>query len=253
MSEYNIPASMREIQPMLEEISTWFIRRSRQRFADGSVEAISTLYDVLMTFSKVVASIFPFTAEEIYLNLKNDGEALESIHLQLYPEVRELNKKEQELLDNMSKVRELATAGLEIRDKEKIKLRQPLSEFIVNVDLPENLRQILAEEMNVEKVIVDENAEGVNLDINISDDLKLKGSFREVVRAVQDMRKKSGMKAGESIMLSWNTEGDLKEVFEKMNEELKKAVIAQEINFEMELEQKLTLNGEKIGLTVSKE
>lgn len=249
LSSYEIPSAMREIQPMLEDISTWFIRRSRDRFASGSVEAISTLYEVLSIFSKVVAPILPFTSENIYQNLRT-SDNLESIHLEMFPNLKEQSLDEVKILTEMESVRELAKIGLEMRDSAKIKLRQPLTSFRINKELSEQFQQVLKEELNVESVVVDLTS-AIYLDTVMTPELETKGNFREVTRAIQDLRKKSGMKLGEKVVVTWNCEGKLSEVFRKMEIELKSAVLIESLVKDDSLDKTLTLNGDSIGLLVT--
>jgi len=152
-----------------EDLSNWYIRRNRNRFW-GSVlnnskkSVYITTYEVLVGLSKLIAPITPFVAEELYRNLTGG----ESVHLEDYPICDEslINEKIEEKMDL---VRDLISIGRYVREETKIKVRQPLSEALLdgkNKNIIEDLVSLIAEELNIKKVtFVDDLNEYMNLSV----------------------------------------------------------------------------------------
>ncbi len=158
MENYNLMKATRPMIEFIDNLSNWYVRRSRRRFWKSENdtdknEAYQTLYTVLVVFSKLLAPFMPFMSEEIYRNLTGE----ESVHLTDWPEYRagfvDTNLNEQNHL-----VRAIVTLGHQIRSKSKIKVRQPLG--LVEVALPEGAdskavekqMEVIAEELNVKEV-----------------------------------------------------------------------------------------------------
>jgi isoleucyl-tRNA synthetase len=148
LDEYDATTAGRAIGEYVEELSNWYVRRSRRRFWDGEPAALETLRTALVTVAKLLAPFTPFVADEIYDNL--DGE-LASVHLCDFPEpgVRDL-----ELEFAMSTARETVRLGLAARSQAGVKIRQPLREAVVVADgreraAIERLAEVVREELNV--------------------------------------------------------------------------------------------------------
>lgn len=191
---YDMPAVCRSVKSFVEDYSTWYVRRSRDRVR-GDADAVDKQYclatqrEVLNIFAKIIAPIMPFIAESLYKGV--DG-SKESVHLAYWPVEVGVDDT---LLVDMEKIRAAASAGLKLRDVAGIKVRQPLALLKVR-DLPEDeaLWHILADEVNVKRVERDESlADDAWLDTELSEDLRLEGQLRDVVRAVQDFRKREGL------------------------------------------------------------
>ncbi len=149
--------------------------------------ALSVLYGVLVTYSKLLAPIAPFIAEEIYKNLTNDL----SVHLTTFPQ-SDKTLLEKELLEDMKILRKLVETGHAKRKEENIKLRQPLASLKYSgKDLSKELQQILAEELNVKRVEFDQNLKGdeIVLDTKITEELAQEGQARDLIRQIQQLRK----------------------------------------------------------------
>ena len=215
MREYNLPAATAGILPFIDDLSNWFVRRSRRRFwksEDDSdkLEAYSTLYYVLVYLSKIMAPFVPFLSEELYQKMTGAGtpgsEEVESVHLLDWPEAGLINE---EVLTDMNRTREIITEGLSIRmnkseTEEQIKVRQPLAKFTYAGDkLPEFYEQIIADEVNVKTV---ENDKETTLDKTLTPELKAEGFVRELIRQVQAARKKAGLNVDDRIKLSVDVE-----------------------------------------------
>lgn len=160
LANYRIPETARAIQEFVDDMSNWYVRRSRERFwAKGmeqdKINAYMTLYTALVTVSKVAAPLIPFMTEDIYQNLVRsvDKDAKESIHLCSYP-VADLNMIDKELEDNMKLVLEVVVLGRAVRNNCNIKNRQPISKMYVKASKPleEFYTEIIEEELNVKEV-----------------------------------------------------------------------------------------------------
>jgi isoleucyl-tRNA synthetase len=161
LENYRITESARDIQEYVEELSNWYVRRSRERYwqkgmDQDKINAYMTLYTVLVELAKLVAPFVPFISEHIYLNLVKgiDREAPPSVHLCDYPEVHE-EYIDQMLEKNMDKALKIVVVGRACRNTAGIKNRQPLGTMYVKSDeeLPGMFVNIIAEELNVKKVM----------------------------------------------------------------------------------------------------
>ena len=160
LANYKIPESARALQEFVDEMSNWYVRRSRERFwAKGmeqdKINAYMTLYTALVTISKAAAPMIPFMTEEIYQNLVRsiDKDAIESIHLCDFPEVREewINK---ELEDDMEELLKIVVLGRAARNTANIKNRQPIGTMYIKADkeMGQFYTDIIADELNVKEV-----------------------------------------------------------------------------------------------------
>ena len=159
LSDYKIPETARALQGFVDDLSNWYVRRSRERFwAEGmeqdKINAYMTLYTCLVTISKAAAPMVPFLTEEIYQNLVRsiDPEAPESIHLCDYP-VSDAAMIDAELEEQMDEVLKIVVLGRAARNEANIKNRQPIGTMYVKApkDLSEFYVQIIEEELNVKK------------------------------------------------------------------------------------------------------
>ena len=154
LDAYDATTAGRAIAGLVDELSNWYVRRSRRRFWDGAPAAFQTLRTCLLTVSKLLAPFCPFIADEIYDNL--DG-ALVSVHLCDFPTGSELGPRDEDLEQAMALARETVRLGLAARGQAKIKVRQPLGEAVVVADgrereAIERLTDIVREELNVRAV-----------------------------------------------------------------------------------------------------
>ena len=160
LENYRIPESARALQEFVDDMSNWYVRRSRERFwAKGmpqdKINAYMTLYTALVTVAKVAAPMIPFMTEDIYQNLVRsiDKEAPESIHLCDFP-VADEALIDRELEENMDEVLKLVVMGRACRNTANIKNRQPIGKMFVksSVTLPEFYQEIVEEELNVKEM-----------------------------------------------------------------------------------------------------
>ncbi|MBI3289949.1 isoleucine--tRNA ligase [Candidatus Microgenomates bacterium] len=195
------------IEKFVEDFSTWYIRRSRDRVGpasdseDDKKSFYETTYFVLVTLSKILAPFLPFMSELIFMNLTKK----ESVHLEDWPELSEIEGKEQMLITDMEFVRQAAAAGHAARKGANIKVRQPLKKAIVGASVPSPSRSMLSlleDELNVHEISWKKKRVTeveISLTIRITKDLVEEGEARELVREIQDKRKKLGLGVTDQI------------------------------------------------------
>ena len=258
--KYELDRATRPIADFVDDVSTWFLRRSRDRFKSENVEdrnsAILTTRTIVLETSKLLAPAMPFLAEDLYKKITNNTEK-ESVHLEDWPEdfVGELTKSETEIIENMKEVRSVVTLGLEARSKSGIKVRQPLSVLkIKNEKLKNKIEyfELIKDEVNVKEVIYDTKiTETVVLDTNLTDDLKEEGVMRDIVRAVQELRKAKQLKPGDSADLEVETDEKGTKIINKYAKEITKLTGLGKIAFGGVSEgETLDLEGIKIKLAI---
>jgi len=242
LAAYDFVTSTRAIRPFIEDLSTWYIRRSRDRFASGDRDAIATLYKALTRFALAVAPTLPFSADAIYKNLSG-GE--ESVHLETYPQADDsLVKKNKELIEQMSLVRDVVSVAHSLRSEAGHPLRQKLATlYITNLkrfDKNDALIELIQAEANVANVAFDEKPSSskcaklgdaeICLDTELTEELKKEGLYRELTRALQDARKNAGLTVGEKAKLIYEVNDPLlKSVIEEKKNELTEATNFSEI------------------------
>ncbi|HRH30723.1 MAG TPA: class I tRNA ligase family protein [Candidatus Paceibacterota bacterium] len=217
LDNYKIMEPARAMRDFMDDLSTWYLRRSRDRIKEGDVEAKQTLYFVLKNVSKILAPFAPFTAEDIWQKLKNEEDE-ESIHLASWPEFESRGffqnifdgNKESKVIEEMESVREIVTKALQLRQKANIKVRQPLSKLrIKNYELGIEYTEIIKDEINVKDIVEEKDIiDDIELDIEMTEELKLEGDYREFLRGIQDMRKKSGLMPNDKINLDISDEAE---------------------------------------------
>ena len=216
MEEYNIPKALESVLPFIDDLSNWFVRRSRRRFSkndDGSDKksAYATLHYILIYTAKILAPFTPFLSEELYQKMTGKDE---SVHLLDWPKVGIIDA---EVLRNMSRARTIIADALALRmqksdTEDQIKIRQPLSKLTYSGEkLDAFYEQIIADEVNVKEV---ENGKALSLDKTLTEELKREGFARDLIRAVQSARKNAKLNMDDRIKLSLSI--DLPEGFEEL-------------------------------------
>jgi isoleucyl-tRNA synthetase len=248
MENYELHQAARAFPKFIDDMSNWYVRRSRKRFwkSENDVdknEAYATLHHVLVTLSKMLAPFAPFISDEIYKNLTGK----ESVHLADLP-TGDRHHVDEFLNDQMRRVREIVNVGLQLRSQAKIKVRQPLESVTIKEILEKELIEIIEEELNVKKVLVNADQEAdVVLDTEITHELLQEGLAREIVRHIQEMRKEAGYDVDNRIKVVYNCKS---EVFEKFNsliarETLSDNLVEGEMN-DSDLKKEINLNGKTI-------
>ncbi len=235
MDEYKLQSASKYIYELIDVLSKWYIRRSRDRFVNGEKEALDTLNYVLIQISKILAPFAPFISEAVYQTLITDGK--ESVHLEEYPVFNE-RMYDEKLLNDMESVRVICSLGLNIRDENRLKVRQPLSKAYVSISDAEML-EIVKGELNVKEIEVSsKKVKGdtiktatlgevfVSLDIKVTEELKEEGMLNEILRGLQVIRKQSGCSVGEYISLNYFSESEEIDILiQKYEEKIKRVYI----------------------------
>ena len=257
MEAYNIPSALSDVLLFIDDLSNWFVRRSRRRFWKSEDDtdknaAYSTLYFILVYLAKILAPFTPFLAEELYQKMTGeefDSSVTESVHLLNWPEAGEIK---QDVLEKMARTREIITEGLALRmnkseNEEQIKVRQPLAEYVYEGEpLNEYYEQIIADEVNVKSVRVGEKS---YLDKHLTEELLEEGFIRELIRFVQAARKKAGLEVDDRIKLSIDTE-----INKDWQDVLKAEVLAVELGRDnnYQYDEVVKANGKNITISLEK-
>jgi len=203
LQKYNSFKATQKIEKFVNDFSTWYVRRSRDRinltakFDNDKKECYQTYWEVLVRLNVLLAPFLPFLSESIYRNLTGK----ESVHLTDWPSVDE-KMIDTDLEKKMELVREICEKGHFLRKEAGIKVRQPLSKVIVkNIKLDNSLAELIMAELNVKKVeFKDGKGElKVELDTDLTPQLKAEGDARELVRQIQQLRKEAGCEISQKI------------------------------------------------------
>lgn len=242
LRSYNAKDAALEIERFVNDLSTWYIRRSRDRVWVNSdskkdkEDFYSTLYHVLVNLSIILSPFLPFISEEIYTNLTGNR----SVHLASWPQLDQ-RLKNLDLLDDIDLIREIVAVGHRVRKEKGLKVRQPLKK--VEIKLSQNkrfkkknnlnqYRALIKGELNVKEVVFTK-AKGEEImalyDTGLTEELRKEGEVRELIRKIQNQRKKLGLEPHKLIKL---TLPDYPAEFEGL---IKRKVMAKEINKGKEL------------------
>lgn len=248
MDKYNTVKAGRAIADFVTELSTWYVRRNRDRIkeaSESSQQALQVLGFILVETAKLLAPFMPYLAEHIYRDLTGK----ESVHLQAWSQLAEPNT---EILQDMNTARSLVELALSLRKDAGLKVRQPLAELqyvLPNENiLHTDLEEIIKEELNVKLVngtrevlarggwiIKEDNGFGVALDTTLTPELKQEGLARELERQIQDLRKKSGLQIGQLVDVYYTTtDPDLEAAMTKLID--RKKLFANQVQTSLEVE-----------------
>lgn len=242
LDRYDLSGAARVLQPFVTDLSTWYVRRSRNRLkmeGDDKQEAIATLRTVLETFSKMIAPFMPFLAEIMYQEVQGDfagNDERLSVHLEMWPESQEVDST---ILESMGEARAIVSRILDAREEALRPVKQALQ--FVTITTPsgimrtEILEQIL-EETNVKSgEVVKGESLAVELDTVLTPALQYEGMLRELTRRTNALRKKAGLSIEDRIMLFvWSSEADIEKLMVESKEVLMQATLANDIRFEKE-------------------
>lgn len=227
LDNYKILEPVRALRDFIGDLSTWYIRRSRDRFKGDDEKdkqfALATTKHVFTELAKFMAPMAPFFAEDLY---KKVGGEKESVHLDSWPEIKTIDE---EVLKFMKTARETVTLGLEARQKANIKVRQPLKSFVINQELPKEFLELVKDELNVKEI---NYGEEIKLDTEITPELQKEGDFREFLRNVQGLRKEANLLPDDLVNL-FVPPAD-KDILSGFEDELKKVAGIKEVKFEGE-------------------
>ncbi len=238
LEQYEIGGAAKLIEDLVDDLSRWYIRRSRKNVSP------KTLILVLEEISKLMAPFAPFFSEALYKSVGKKA----SVHLENWPKAdkKAIDKK---LLEAMAEVRRLASLGLAEREKAGIKVRQPLAKLTIKSKILKTadaeLLEILQDEVNVKAVMFDPKISGdLELDTQITAELKNEGILRDLSRAIQGLRHDAKYQPKDTIILMLELPPDLLAVIQKNEVTLKGMVKAKQViykreKFDAELEVKL--------------
>ena len=256
LDDYDPTTAGRRIETFVNDLSNWYVRRSRRRFWKSQSDAdklaaYTTLYHCLVTLSKLLAPFTPFVAEEIYRNLvcSADPEAVESVNLTDFP-VADRAQIDKQLVDATRLAMTVCSLGRAARAKAGIKVRQPLSRVLVKVksaaerEALQRLAYQILDELNVKEV---EFAEGevtgdkpgyalavegdywVAVATELSPELEAEGVAREVVRRLQTMRRSAGLDIADYIVTYYQGEAPIQQVMTKFADYIKQETLSRQL------------------------
>ncbi len=245
LEAYNLPKAIRPITEFIDELSTWYLRRSRDRFkSDNLVDrdlALATTKRVLITLAKLMAPFTPFIAESLWqkvkgFNFTNDDR---SVHLETWPlqpskakslvqqafKIFGLGREDQKILNNMSSVRRIVELGLAQRDAVGIKTRQMLASIKVRgmAILDSKYVDLITAELNIQTLsFTDLLAEksSVELDTVLSPELKRQGLKRELIRSINLLRKENGLTLQDRVTVYYQAPAQLDQALKTIAPEI---------------------------------
>lgn len=244
MDKYLFMPASRELPLFVQDLSTWYIRRSRDRLRDGDMEALSTLYYVLTQFTKLIAPMVPFISENFYEILgMSKLSNLESVHLDFYPKAKDLTQDQKDTLEQMQLTRDIVSTSLSIRVENNMKVRQPLGNLYIKSKKDEVLEfyaDLVSDEVNVKNVTsITEDIENTKqseaatfiayLDTTITEELKLEGLAREMVRKLQDIRKEQGLNVSDTVNATYEATEENNKAVAMFGEYIKQKVLAKQL------------------------
>jgi len=261
LDNYRIYEAAKEVPLLIDDLSTWYLRRSRDRFKGEDEkdrnQAISTTAYTLLTISKLMAPFMPFISEQIYQKITNYNFSNneKSVHLSAWPKAEKL---EQSILDKMADIRKLAELGLSARDEAQIKIRQKLATAFVSgpiESLDEAYLPLLADELNVLEVKLKDkqNEWSVSLDTKLTPELKLAGLERDIIRLVNALRKDKALSLEEKTTIYFSADESLTDSIEKIKENVLKATLSDGLERKDDIEENvksLKYEGKEIKLSI---
>jgi isoleucyl-tRNA synthetase len=243
VESYLLPPAVRAVEEFVDDLSNWYVRRSRDRISSGDLESLSTLYQVLVRFAKGAAPLIPFMAESIYQQLvvladsKNDKKE-GSVHLTLYPEYdQSAFDNNKELIEYMKSARAISSLGNSIRKQNQLAVRQPLSEMYVKgekLTLPNEFLELIKDELNIKEIVFSEtmpkgenwlNAKEGDLEAflnkEVTEELEIEGAAREMVREIQKLRKDANVEWDAKIKVEYPKNELYEKAVEKFADDIK--------------------------------
>jgi isoleucyl-tRNA synthetase len=232
--QYDLSGATRPIAGFIDDLSVWYLRRSRDRFKDDGADkkvALATMRFVLHRLSLIMAPTIPFFAEHLFQAVR-EGEDEESVHLASWPSVshqppfwaRLFGRDDSRMvMEAMEVARNVVSSALEERDKAGIKVRQPLSKLSIpsSLKLAQEYLDIIADEVNVKQI--ESMGDAVALDTVLTDELRQEGFVRDTVRAIQAYRKEQGLRPGEKATYRFTGTEEERRVVERYRAAIEKA------------------------------
>ena len=277
MDSYDCTGAGRRVAAFVDDLSNWYVRRSRRRFyaketaEDDKRSAHATLYECLRTVALLLAPFTPFMADEIWDNAVRSvrPDAPDSVHLADWPAHDEALIDEP-LRASMAAARRAVGLGLQAREQAKLKVRQPLARAVISgAGADEALRHaaIVAEELNVKTVelandppagdgvtVAADAGMTVALDTVLTPELKGEGNARELVRGIQNLRKKSGLAVADRIHVGLEMSDDLWKAIEPFKDWVASETLALSLERGVldpaDGTSQVTIEGERVTITL---
>ena len=271
LDDYDLPNAAKPIADFVNELSTWYLRRSRARFksenkSENKAEksaAEQTLRFILEKLALVMAPFMPLLAEHIWQTIGNNN----SVHLENWP-LFDDDAVDKRVLNDMDITRKAVELLLALRDEAGIKVRQPLPVASLNAMVNSKYLKIIASEVNVKEVVFEEEMaemkiekkekeDGeikVQLGVEISDELRLEGLLRELTRQINSLRKEMGLTLNDRVKLIYSTNGqELGKLFadKSLVEKLKQATLLSSVE-SGEGEKEIKVNNETVMVLLEK-
>ncbi|MHB8904179.1 MAG: isoleucine--tRNA ligase, partial [Patescibacteria group bacterium] len=252
MEAYNLPKSVRPITDFIDEFSTWYLRRSRDRFKSEDEKdkqnALATTKYVFIELAKIMAPFMPFIAESLWqeVNGSNFSDNNKSVHLEAWPKPLKLKNNSSEIIEKMNLVRRIVELGLAKRDEAGVKIRQMLNSITILADkkiLTEDYLVLIKDELNIKSIEFSPAKSDkleIELDLVITAELKQEGIKRDLVRLINMNRKDNGFTLSDSALIYFSglTE-ELKEALEAKKAEIKNETLSADIKIVETLEEGL--------------
>ena len=255
LEHYDPTEAGRKIESFVDELSNWYVRRSRRRFwksenDEDKLVAYTTLYQCLVTLSKLLAPFTPFLADELYQNLVGSAfpEAPVSVHLADFP-IADTGKINKQLTTDTRLAIKISSLGRAARSQAGIKVRQPLASAFVSIPKQEQgglgkIKPQVLEELNVKNlelvnsvdkfdkpdyVISAEGDYAVAIPIKISPELQVEGMAREIVHRLQTMRRSAGFNITDHITTYYQGDAYMKQVMDNFAGYIKQETLSREL------------------------
>lgn len=253
---YNPTEAGRKIESFVDDLSNWYVRRSRRRFWKSEndadkLSAYTTLYECLVTLSKLLAPFTPFLAEELYQNLVVSvfPDAPDSVHLADFP-VADVNRIDKQLTADIQLAMKVSSLGRAARSQAGIKVRQPLAHVVVCVASSdeqsslERLKPQILEELNVKGldfvgsvggldmpgyVTSTDGLYGTAISPEISPELAAEGLAREIVHRLQTMRRSAGFDIADYIVTYYQGDAYMKKVMKDFADYIKQETLSRQL------------------------
>jgi isoleucyl-tRNA synthetase len=233
LESYELDRAVRPLFDFVDDFSTWYIRRSRDRFKSEDTEdreqALATTKMVLQKTAQILAPFTPFVAEELWQSLRKYDDSLEeSVHLSLWPQQQELSEEEHTIVSTMKKVRDTISEGLQLRADHGIKVRQPLQSLTASLaGISSEYHDLIKDELNVKELHDGE----LQLDTHITQALQDEGDVREILRQLQSLRKKHKLEVHDVISLTMSTSDETRTLIQEAEDHIKEVANIKTITY----------------------
>ena len=239
LDAYELSYGARVLQSFVTDLSTWYVRRSRDRMKNATndrQEALATLRVVLDTFSKMISPYMPYLGEIIYQGVKGRFEGKDerlSVHLEMWPQT---DLVDNDVLEKMGQARAIVSRVLEAREGAGRPIKQVLGNMIVWVpsgEISDEYKSVILDEVNIKTIEIKKGELKVEVDMTLTSELVREGMARDIVRRVNQMRKDAGFTIQDRISLKiYSDSNEVKNMFDEHAETIKESALASSIVFE---------------------